>query len=239
MKFHKNDIAQLLKKHKTLMLIFIVCFIFLYPNKIADNRTSFDFVKDGCIILALGTDNNSYFLKNGQALGYHFELMKKYCHTTERQPVFVIEENIDKRLNLLLSNQVDIIACDAKTDSIYKLKNVNSIYIDEDFSQDIWAVNGKNSWLAKDISLWLNAYIDTKEYRLLCSKYNRSLNYNKSHTHISNYDDLIKKYSEKIHWDWRLTASLICQESQFNPAVISRKDAFGLMQIRPQTAEFL
>jgi membrane-bound lytic murein transglycosylase MltF len=220
LKFYKNNIARLIKKHKTLIFLFIVCFIFLYPKRIADYSTSFDFVQDGCIIFALGTDNNAYFLNNGQVLGYHFELMKKYCHTTEQQPVFVIEEDIDKRMDLLLANKVDIIACDAKTDSIYQLKNVNSIYIDKNFSQDIWTVNDKNSGLAKNINLWLSAYIDTKEYRFLSAKYNRKVNYNKPHTHISNYDDLIRKYSEKINWDWRLTASLIYQESQFNPAVI-------------------
>jgi membrane-bound lytic murein transglycosylase F len=52
---------------------------------------------------------------------------------------------------------------------------------------------------------------------------------------LSLYDNMIKKFSISIKWDWRLLASLICQESQFNPGVESYAGAFGLMQIMPDT----
>jgi membrane-bound lytic murein transglycosylase F len=54
---------------------------------------------------------------------------------------------------------------------------------------------------------------------------------------ISPYDDLIKKYAREIRWDWRLLASLIYQESKFNPDAESWSGAFGLMQMMPETAE--
>ena len=54
---------------------------------------------------------------------------------------------------------------------------------------------------------------------------------------VSPYDDLIKKFSTSINWDWRLLASLICQESHFNPNVESYAGAFGLMQIMPETGK--
>jgi membrane-bound lytic murein transglycosylase F len=54
---------------------------------------------------------------------------------------------------------------------------------------------------------------------------------------ISPYDALIKKYSEEIGWDWRLVASLIYQESRFNPQAKSWAGAYGLMQLMPNTAE--
>jgi len=54
---------------------------------------------------------------------------------------------------------------------------------------------------------------------------------------VSQWDDLIKKYSATIHWDWRLMASLICQESRFKPDVISRVGAYGLMQVMPETGK--
>jgi membrane-bound lytic murein transglycosylase F len=53
---------------------------------------------------------------------------------------------------------------------------------------------------------------------------------------ISPYDDLIKKYSAKLGWDWRLLAAQIFQESQFNPDAKSWSGAFGLMQLLPATA---
>lgn len=52
---------------------------------------------------------------------------------------------------------------------------------------------------------------------------------------VSPYDDIIRIYSDTIGWDWRLLASLICQESRFDPHVKSWAGAYGLMQIMPQT----
>jgi membrane-bound lytic murein transglycosylase F len=52
---------------------------------------------------------------------------------------------------------------------------------------------------------------------------------------VSKFDDLIRKFSISIKWDWRLLASLICQESHFDPNVESYAGAFGLMQIMPET----
>jgi membrane-bound lytic murein transglycosylase F len=56
-------------------------------------------------------------------------------------------------------------------------------------------------------------------------------------SNISVYDDLIREFSVSIKWDWRLLASLICQESHFNPDVESYAGAFGLMQVMPETAK--
>jgi membrane-bound lytic murein transglycosylase F len=56
---------------------------------------------------------------------------------------------------------------------------------------------------------------------------------------ISRYDDMIRQFSVSIGWDWRLLASLICQESHFNPNVQSYAGAYGLMQIMPDTGKSL
>jgi len=53
---------------------------------------------------------------------------------------------------------------------------------------------------------------------------------------LSLYDTLIKKHAEQIGWDWRLIASLIHQESHFNPKLKSWVGACGLMQVMPHTA---
>ncbi|HHM23813.1 MAG TPA: lytic transglycosylase domain-containing protein, partial [Bacteroidetes bacterium] len=56
---------------------------------------------------------------------------------------------------------------------------------------------------------------------------------------ISPYDPIIKKYSRRYGFDWRLIAAQIFVESRFNPRALSHRGAVGLMQILPSTARHL
>jgi membrane-bound lytic murein transglycosylase F len=103
----------------------------------------------------------------------------------------------------------------------------------------LWAVDIENKNLATNIHVWINSFCETKDYQFLITKYRMEKNQNTRQNQISVYDNLIKKYAEKINWDWRLIAALIYQESQFIPNLKSRKDAVGLMQLRQHTIEFL
>ena len=55
---------------------------------------------------------------------------------------------------------------------------------------------------------------------------------------LSPYDDQIRKLSELLGWDWRLLASVVYQESHFQPGVVSWAGAVGLMQLLPETGSF-
>lgn len=52
------------------------------------------------------------------------------------------------------------------------------------------------------------------------------------------YQDNIIKYSKKYNLDFYLVAAVIKTESNFNERAKSNKDAYGLMQITPDTAEW-
>jgi membrane-bound lytic murein transglycosylase F len=54
--------------------------------------------------------------------------------------------------------------------------------------------------------------------------------------HISPYDVLIKKYSNRYGYDWRLITAQMYQESGFDPKAKSPAGAIGLMQLMPRTA---
>jgi peptidoglycan lytic transglycosylase F len=54
---------------------------------------------------------------------------------------------------------------------------------------------------------------------------------------ISPYDELIKKYTDTINWDWRMLAAMIYRESKFNEKCTSWVGAKGLMQLMPKTAK--
>lgn len=114
------------------------------------------------------------------------------------------------------------------------------------FAQNLaWAVRKGDHHLRDSINVWLRNFRSTIEYRLLYAKYfqnQRSARIVQSDFYvltsgrISPYDELIKRYSEEIGWDWRLLASMIYQESRFMPDVQSWAGARGLMQLMPNTA---
>jgi membrane-bound lytic murein transglycosylase F len=114
------------------------------------------------------------------------------------------------------------------------------------FSQNIaWAVNKGADSLRKNVDSWLLGYKDTKIARFTYNKYfvnPRSMQY--AHKYysvrsgkISVWDEILKEKSNSTNWDWRLLASMIYQESRFQPDATSWMGAFGLMQLMPGTAE--
>jgi len=137
------------------------------------------------------------------------------------------------------------------------IAQVNSTYYPDidiktpvSFPQNIaWGMRMENSdMLARELNHWLAAYKRTGDYALLYAKYfknTRSSRIVKSDYYapytgkISRWDDMIKSASNDINWDWRLLASLIYQESRFNPDVRSWAGAYGLMQVMPGTGKRL
>lgn len=108
-----------------------------------------------------------------------------------------------------------------------------------------WAVHPGSDSLRKAIDQWISDFRRTDKYAILYHKYftNRhsyrnihSEHYTLGSGKISPYDEIIKKESQRIGWDWRLLASVIYQESRFNPDAVSWAGAFGLMQLMPVTA---
>jgi len=115
------------------------------------------------------------------------------------------------------------------------------------FPQNVaWAVHPRSDSLLKVIDQWITGYRKTDKYAILYHKYfNNRHSYRNIHSEyytlgsgkISPFDAVIRKESERIGWDWRLFASVVYQESRFNPDAVSWAGAFGLMQLMPITAK--
>ena len=127
---------------------------------------------------------------------------------------------------------------------------VLDIEVPVSFSQRIsWATRNNSPELLKATNLWLEDLKKEVDYYVIYNKYFKNKKdfrrrvksdfYSLNNQEISPYDDLIQKHAENINWDWRLVASLIYQESRFDPNNSSWADAQGLMQIMPKTAEEL
>ena len=118
------------------------------------------------------------------------------------------------------------------------------------FSQRIaWAVRKTSPKLLSSANQWLEEMKDTVDYYVIYNKYfenERSFRqriksdfYSLNNEKISQYDHIIRRFADRIDWDWRLLAALIYQESRFKPEANSWADAAGLMQVMPSTAEEL
>ena len=109
-----------------------------------------------------------------------------------------------------------------------------------------WAVPPGADSLKMYINDWLKTFTKSTTYAVLNKKYFNTMhssfykdsrNLPKRGGRLSPYDRIIKKEAKRLGWDWRLLASMIYQESRFNPKTVSWAGAKGLMQLMPTTAE--
>ena len=111
----------------------------------------------------------------------------------------------------------------------------------------------RSSWAIPSASDSLGFLIDsiivnkrkTSEYAAITKRYyakskqkNIPMKFLLNDGRLSVYDDLFKKYSPKLDWDWRLLAAVSFEESRFDPIATSRVGARGLMQLMPKTGYF-
>jgi membrane-bound lytic murein transglycosylase F len=95
-----------------------------------------------------------------------------------------------------------------------------------------------NDWIAAERggalfnTLYRKYYIDRAGYReRAASEYLTSAT-----GRLSQWDELTAEHAALIGWDWRLLASLMYQESMFDPRARSWAGAMGLLQLMPATA---
>jgi membrane-bound lytic murein transglycosylase F len=165
--------------------------------------------------------------------------------------IHIVEEEltVEELIKQVSEGEIQYTICDSHVGSINKkyYKNIDIETTLGSYSQNLaWAVPLGSDSLLAEVNKWLKEYKKSKEFYYVYNKYFKNTrttmmaksDYNSySGGKISPYDDLIKKYAREIRWDWRLLASLIYQESKFNPDAESWSGAFGLMQMMPETAE--
>lgn len=158
-----------------------------------------------------------------------------------------MKKEVEELIDMVAKGEIDYTVCDENlarlNESYYENLDIKTpLSFPQHFA---WAVSKGNEQLLNDINSWFDNYKTTRRYKAIYNKYfnnTYTLRYRQSDFlaheggRVSYFDDQIKKYSEKLGWDWRLLASLIYQESRFNPNVKSWAGAFGLMQLMPQTA---
>jgi membrane-bound lytic murein transglycosylase F len=166
-------------------------------------------------------------------------------HKVFEMPGYTAEQLIE----LVASNQLDYTVCNFEQARLMALDypNLDFSTVLSDNNSISWIFRKKSVDLQRKVNDWLSRFRSSAQFAVMYDKYfEKRENYsNINHRYISlregsisRYDDLIKKYSSKIKWDWRLLASLIYQESRFNPKVKSHAGAYGLMQLMPTTRAY-
>jgi membrane-bound lytic murein transglycosylase F len=164
--------------------------------------------------------------------------------------IFVLEDplmEVEQLVEAVAHGEIDFTVCDEHLAGLYeRLYPEVDIRTPVSFPQNIaWAVRHDSDSLRIAINEWLDANNNSYASNHLIEKY-----FNSSRTafmakseavsfngnNISQYDDILRNISKQYDFDWRLVASLVYQESQFNSGVRSWAGAFGLMQMMPSTA---
>jgi len=161
------------------------------------------------------------------------------------------ELSTDEIIKMVVDGEIKYTVADNNIASIMaSFYPVLDIEVPISFSQRIgWATRRNSKELLTAANTWLKDFKKEVDYNVIYNKYfknkksfrkrKRSDFYSINTQEISPYDALIKKYSKKYNYDWRLIASLIYQESRFDANDNSWVGAKGLMQLMPATAKEL
>ena len=123
--------------------------------------------------------------------------------------------------------------------------NIDADYCITGFHDYGWAVVHASDTLLMKINEWITSIKKTKELKQTTATYfdNPAMPdyfhtdfFSVKGNKLSPFDDVIRKLSRNISWDWRLLASLVYEESNFHLGVVSSRNATGLMQMMPGTA---
>lgn len=161
--------------------------------------------------------------------------------------IIEVEENAEQLIYLVSIGEIPFTISDEI------LARVNQTYFSDldvetavSFHQNMgWAVRKDAGDLLDELNGWMSEFLTSKRFKVIYAKYFENSKsgeilssdyYAINSGKISPYDELIRQYSEKLGWDWRLLASMIYQESRFKNDATSWAGAFGLMQLMPGTA---
>lgn len=179
----------------------------------------------------------------------HFDRLKNLSDEIGDSIFIMNDHNLaeEQLVSMVSKGDIDYTICDEHVAQVNQRYYPNiDISTPISFPQNLaWAVRKDSDSLLAEINRWIIGFKKTRKYKYLHRKYFenpksvyivQSEFYSLKSGKISRYDEDIKKYCKELDWDWRLVASLMYQESHFDPNAKSWAGAFGIMQLMPATA---
>jgi membrane-bound lytic murein transglycosylase F len=166
------------------------------------------------------------------------------------QNLTLIEEtqkSPEQLIGMVSEGKIKYTICDENVAMMVKraYPNIDAEYCITGFYNYGWVVTHSSNTLLMKINEWITEIKKTRELKQtyltyfnnpLVPNYFRNGFFSVKDNKLSPFDDVIKKLSKNISWDWRLLASLIYEESNFHLGAVSSRNATGLMQLMPATA---
>ncbi|MCX6246527.1 MAG: transglycosylase SLT domain-containing protein [Bacteroidetes bacterium] len=157
------------------------------------------------------------------------------------------EKNAAQLICMVSEGKIDYTVCDENLAMMIKraYPNLDAGYTLSGFYDQGWAVIHASDSLLMKINQWITGIKKTRELKQTyltyfdspgVPNYFRNDLFSVNGKKLSPFDDVIRKLSKNISWDWRLLASLVYEESNFHLGVVSSRNASGLMQLMPETA---
>lgn len=190
-----------------------------------------------CVIML----DNGLFSPEARHIGFHYELLQHFCREAGHHYVITSRVASDTCWNDLACGRTDILVLSPQ-DTIperWRGSMILSLPIKEDYR---WAVPRDRADLMGRIHVFLYGQRESGNLQRLQGKYFRSyriephLEDSTMVSALSPYDEWIRAEGFATGIDWRLLSAIIYQESRFNPATSSSRNAVGLMQVLPSTA---
>ncbi len=157
------------------------------------------------------------------------------------------EKNAEQLVCMVAEGKINYTICDENVVMMVKraYPNLDAEYTLSGFLDHGWAVGHPSDSLLLKINEWITQIKKTKELKQTrltyydnpgVPLYFRNEFFSLKGNKLSPFDDVIRRLSKNISWDWRLLASLVYEESNFHLGVVSSRNASGLMQLMPVTA---
>ncbi|TRZ73866.1 MAG: hypothetical protein D4R97_04675 [Bacteroidetes bacterium] len=174
---------------------------------------------------------------------------RSFLKLAGRRPVLIEDGDVSQEgmIRRLSEGRISYLLCPENTAMVYKrfYLNLDASVVVFPLYSFAWGVNHNSDTLLMKLDEWLAGSKKSGEYHKTYLEYfaNQKIVANMRSDYvslrgnqISPFDKEIRELSLKIHWDWRLLASLVYEESNFRLGQVSSRNAYGLMQLMPETA---